>query len=45
MSNNKFYIEFKKKTPKIYDFFPSRSKKKLQLLFISKVDLFYLFEK
>ena len=45
MSNNKFYFKFKKKTPKIQDFFPSRSKKKLQLLFIFKVYYFYLFKK
>ena len=45
MSNNKFYFEFKTRTPKIYDFFPSHLKKKLQLLLISKVYSFYLFEK
>jgi len=45
MSNNKFYFKFKKRTPKINDFFYSRSKKKLQLLLISKVDPFYLFKK
>ena len=30
MSNNKFHFELKKKTPKISDFFPLHSKKKLQ---------------
>ena len=45
MSNNKFHFEFKRRTPKIYDFFSSCSKKKLQLLVISKVYRFYLFEK
>ena len=40
-----FYFEFKKKTPKIQDFFPSRLKKKLQLLLNSKVYHFYFFEK
>ena len=46
MSNNKIYFEFKRRTSKIYDFFfSSHSKKKLQLLFISKVYHFYLFKK
>ena len=46
MSNNKFHFEFKKRIPKINDFFfLSHSKKKLQLLLIFKVDHFYLFEK
>ena len=45
MSNKKFYFEFKKRIPKIQDFFPSHSKKKLQLLLIFKFYLFYLFEK
>ena len=43
MSNNKFHFEFKNRIPKIYDFFPSRSKNKLQLIF--KFYHFYLFEK
>ena len=45
MSNKKFYFEFKKKKeiPKIYDLFPSRSKN--ELLLISKIYHFYLFEK
>ena len=45
MLNNKFYFKFKMKNPKIYDFFPFTLKKKLQLLFISKIYHFYLFEK
>ena len=45
MSNKKFHFEFKNKIPKIQDFFPSRSKNKLQLLLISKIYPFYLFEK
>ena len=45
MSNNKFYFQFIKRTPKIYDFFPLRSKKKLKWLLISKVYHFYLFKK
>ena len=45
MSDSEFYFEFKKKIPKIYDFFSSRSKKKLQLPFISKFYHFYFFEK
>ena len=32
MSNNKLHFEFKKKTPKIQDFFPSRSKKKWEMI-------------
>ena len=38
MSNNKFYFEFKNKTPKIQDFFPSRSS-----FYSLKSRVFYLF--
>ena len=37
MSNNKFHFEFKKRIFKFRIFFPSRSKKKLQLRIISKI--------
>ena len=34
MSNNKFHFEFKRRTPKIWDFFfSSRTKKKLQKIY------------
>ena len=43
MSNNKFYFEFKNRTPTIYFFFLLCSKNKLQLLFISKVIYIYIY--
>ena len=45
MSNNKFHFEFKREFLNIGFFSLHVQKKKLQLLFISKVYLFYLFEK
>ena len=43
MSNNKFHFEFKKRTPKIENFFPFTLKTNLQLWLMFKVYSFYLF--
>ena len=46
MSNNKFHFEFqKKKNPKIQDYFPSYSKKKLQLCLSLKFIIFIFLKK